>query len=246
MTVPLHQWSTAASTTIKWMPPDSQDAYQKNLADPKSQKLLELFGWLNVDIDYRFNNDGYRTDEFDTRPNWIALGCSFTQGTGVRESERWTDVVADQLGISCWNLGVAGASGDTCYRIAKHYIPKLRPQFVVYLEPRYNRAELTTEKYPAPLVLNWAYDYKNWDGPYVKELLLNEINLEIAAEKNREAIRSICLQHSIPLIVYQPDAYIALVTDQKQHDLGRDLLHPGRVNNRAFAQVVAKDIEKIC
>jgi len=245
MTAPLHYWSQYTGT-IKWLAPDSQQAYLENLAQPDRRKLLELFGWLDVEIDYKFNSQGFRTEEFDARPSWMALGCSFTQGTGVNAQDRWTDIVADWIGLSCWNLGVAGASGDTCYRIAKHYIPELRPKFVVYLEPRYNRTELKTSSALAPLVINWAYDDKNWLGNYVKELLLNESNLEIAAEKNREAIRSICLQHNIPLIVYRPDAYISLVTDKKQHDLARDLLHPGRLNNRAFAQVVVKDVEQIC
>lgn len=246
MTAPLHQWSDHASTTIKWLAPDSEENYKKHLKDDEHKQLLEIFGWIDADIDYTFNSEGFRTAEFDPRPNWMALGCSFTQGTGVNEADRWTDVISDQLGVHCWNLGVAGAAGDTCYRIAKHYIPKLLPRFVVYLEPRYNRTELFSSMQDAPLVLNWAYDHTHWSGPYVKELILHEENLTLAGEKNREAIRSICLQHNIPLIVYQPDAYVSLVEDKKQHDLGRDLLHPGRLNNQAFAQVVAKDIEKLC
>ena len=246
MTAPLHQWSEFASTTIKWLSPDSEENYKKHLKDAESKRLLDMFGWVDVDIDYTFNSEGFRIDEFDSRPSWMAIGCSFTQGTGVNIQDRWTTVVSNDIDLHCWNLGIAGAAGDTCYRTVRHYVPKLLPKFVVYLEPRYNRAELMTSMEPAPLVLNWAYDYKNWNGPYVKELLLNEGNLELAAEKNREAIRSICLQHNIPLIVYQPDAYVSLVEDKTQHDLARDLLHPGRLNNKAFAQVVAKDIQKLC
>ena len=246
MTAPLHQWSHVAGTTIGWLPPDSSETYNKNVKDAEHKKLLEIFGWIDVEIDYTFNSAGFRTAEFDPRPNWMSIGCSFTQGTGVNEEDRWTDIVADELRLYCWNLGVAGASGDTCYRVAKHYVPKLLPKFVVYLEPRYNRTEIISSQSHAPLVLNWAYDYKNWSGPYIKELLLNEENLNLAAEKNREAIRGLCLQHNIPLIVYQPDAYVSLVQDKTKHDLGRDLLHPGRLNNRAFAQVVARDIKNIC
>jgi hypothetical protein len=246
MTAPLHQWSGYAGKTLKWLSPDSEENYKKHIGDTESKRLLNIFGWADVDINYTFNSEGFRTPEFDVRNNWVAIGCSFTQGTGVNVADRWTTSVEQKIGIDCWNLGIAGASGDTCYRIARHYVPKLKPKFVVYLEPRYNRTELKTAKEDTPLVLNWAYDYKNWGGTYIKELLLDEINLEIAAEKNREAVRSICLQHNIPLIVYKPDAYVALVEDKTQHDLGRDLLHPGKLNNQAFAQVVAKDIQQIC
>jgi hypothetical protein len=246
MTVPLHQWSECAGKTLQWLSPDTEEAYRTHNKDTNKRHLLDVFGWIDVSIDYTFNSEGFRTLEFDTRENWMAVGCSFTQGTGVNVADRWTTLVEQQIGLDCWNLGTAGAAGDTCYRIASYYIPKLKPKFVVYLEPRYNRTELKTVKEDVPLVLNWAYDHKNWGGIYVKELLLEESNLELAAEKNREAIRSICLQHNIPLIVYKPDAYIALVEDKTQHDLGRDLLHPGRLNNKAFAQVVAKDIQQIC
>lgn len=246
MTVPLHQWSHASSTTIKWLGPDSEDAYNRHLSETNSRKLLETFGWIDVEITYSFNSHGYRTNEFDNRPSWMAVGCSFTQGTGVNQDERWTDVVADWIGLHCWNLGVAGSSGDTAYRIVKHYVPLLRPRFLVFLQPRYNRQELVVAQQQYPLIINWAYDHKNWDSSYVKQLLLHSENLETAAEKNREAIRSVCLQHHIPLLVYQPDAYLSLVKDLKNRDLGRDLLHPGRLNNRAFAQVVTEDIQNTC
>lgn len=246
MTKPLHQWSHYAGTTIKWLAPDSEETYRKNTSDPAKRKMLESFGWIDVEVSYKFNRDGFCTDEFDSRPNWIAIGCSFVQGTGVNQHERWTEVVAEQLGLHCWNLGVAGASGDTCYRVAKHYIPSLLPKFVVYKQPRFNRSELKVTGEDVPAIINWAYDYANWHGNYVKQLLADSSNLELAAEKNLEAIRSICLQHNIPLIVYAPDAYITLVRDTTQLDLGRDLAHPGRLNNRAFAQVVAEDVQHIC
>lgn len=238
MTLPLHQWSDHAGKTIKWLSPDSEDAYRKHIADPEKRKMLESFGWVDVDVSYKFNSHGFRTPEFDSRPNWMAIGCSFVQGTGVNEQDRWTTHVSQQLDLHCWNLGIAGAAGDTCYRIAKHYVPALKPKFVVYLEPRYNRVEMKTLADPVPMIINWAYDFASWQGPYVKQLLSESTNLEIAAEKNREAIRSICQQHNIPLIVYEPDAYRSRVTDATKLDLGRDLLHPGRLNNQAFAQVV--------
>jgi len=35
------------------------------------------------------------------------------------------------------------------------------------------------------------------------------------------------------------------VVDKTQLDLGRDLLHPGRLNNRAFAQVVYNHVKDL-
>lgn len=246
MTKPLHQWSHQAGATIAWLPPDSRENYRKNIADPEKKHMLESFGWVGVNISYQFNSDGFCTDEFDSRPNWVAIGCSFVQGTGINRHDRWTELAAGQLGLHCWNLGVAGCAGDTCYRVAQYYVPKLKPKFVVYLEPRYNRSEMKIISSPVPSIINWAHDYASWEGTYVKQLLSDPVNLEIAAEKNREAIRSICQQHNIPLIVYPPDAYHSKIKDNALLDKGRDLLHPGRLNNQAFAQVVAEDVQHIC
>ena len=246
MTKPLHQWSEYAGKTIKWLSPDSEENYHKNSTDPVKRQMLESFGWLDVEVNYTFNSHGFCTPEFDSRSNWLAIGCSFVQGTGINAQDRWTEIVSNRIDLHCWNLGVAGCAGDTCYRVASYYIPKLKPKFAVYLEPRYNRSEMKTMLEPVPMIINWAHDYSSWQGTYVKHLLSDSENFEIAAEKNREAIRSICQQHNIPLVVYSPDSYRSRIKDTTQLDLARDLLHPGRLNNRAFAQVVAEDIEQLC
>jgi hypothetical protein len=236
---PLHDWSHIAGQTINWMIPDSKEKYQQHLNDAAKRHMLQLFGWVDQHIDYTFNSDGFRTDEFDDRPNFVTIGCSFTQGVAVNRSETWAQLVSDQLGLSVWNLGVAGASADTCYRIIKYYAPMLRPQFVVLLEPRYNRIELHHNDHQKPHLINWAYDAGSWgNGAYTKTWLGNEANMQLHAEKNRAAIAHVCSQLGIPVVMYAPNDYLDLVTDKTQLDLGRDLLHPGRLNNAAFAKVV--------
>lgn len=241
MMAPLHQWSDHAGKTVHWLAPDTPQAYQQNLQHPENFSMLKAFGWIDTEISYTFNQQGFRTDEFDPRPCWAALGCSFTQGTGVSQEHRWTDVVSDHLGVYGWNLGVAGCAGDTCYRIAKYWLPRLRPRFVVYLEPRYNRTEIHMMSQPVPAIINWAHDSAHWSGTYTRHLLTQEENFEINAEKNREAIRSLCLQLRIPLLIYEPNAFITLIPPTER-DLARDLLHAGRRTQQAFAEVVRKDI----
>jgi hypothetical protein len=236
---PLHIWSSYAGQTVHWFGPDNKVNYQQHMNDPAKRNMLQQFGWADQHIDYTFNSDGFRTDEFDSRQNFVAIGCSFTQGVGVEEHNRWTTLLSQQLGIWCWNLGIAGAASDTCYRIARHYLEQLRPQFVVFLEPRDNRIELHTTADQPPHLINWAYDQDHWgSGIFVKTMLAHNENLEIRAEKNRAAIAYVCDQLGIPVVMYEPNDFIDLVADKTQLDLGRDLLHPGRLNNRAFAQVV--------
>ena len=236
---PLHDWSYVAGQTINWINPDSKENYQRHIADPANRSLLQQFGWIDQHIDYTFNSDGFRTDEFDNRDNFVTIGCSFTQGVAVNREDTWAQLVSDQLGLSVFNLGVAGASADTCYRIIKYYAPILRPKFVVFLEPRHNRTELHHNDHQKPYVINWAYDTESWgNNNYIKTWLGNDSNMQLHAEKNRAAITQVCDQLDIPVVMYAPNDYIDLISDKNQHDLGRDLLHPGRKNNRAFAQIV--------
>jgi hypothetical protein len=236
---PLHNWSHVAGQTINWISPDSEEKYQQHMNEPTKRGMLRQFGWINQHIDYTFNSDGFRTDEFDGRPNFVTIGCSFTQGVAVNRSETWAQLVSGQLGLPVYNLGVAGAGADTCYRIIKYYAPMLRPQFVVLLEPRHNRTELHHDPDQPPHLINWAYDAGSWgNGAYTKTWLGNEANMQLHAEKNRAAISHVCAELDIPVVMYKPNDYLDLVTDKTQLDLGRDLLHPGRLNNAAFAQVV--------
>ena len=236
---PLHAWSSYAGQTVQWISPDSKENYQQHINDPAKKLMLQQFGWIDQHIDYTFNSDGFRTDEFDTRPNFVVIGCSFTQGVAVNRSETWAQLVSDQLGLSVYNLGVSGASADTCYRIIKYYAPILKPQFVIFLEPRGNRTELHYDPDQPPHLINWAYDAGSWgNSVYTKTWLSNEVNMQLHAEKNRAAVAHVCASLDIPLIMYAPNDYVDLVADKTQLDLGRDLLHPGRLNNAAFAKVV--------
>lgn len=243
---PIHDSTQYADSTVFWIPPDTQAQYQNNLKHKDNRRLLEQFGWIDQTIEYTFNSDGFRTTQFDQRDNFVAIGCSFTQGTGVSESERWTTLVSKQLDLWCWNLGIAGASSDTCYRIARYYLEKLRPKFVVFLEPRSNRIELHDDPAQPPHLINWTYNLGDWgSGNYVKTMLANDENLEIRAEKNKAAIGYVCAQLDIPVVMYAPNDYKDRVMDKTQLDLGRDLLHPGRLNNKAFATVVYNDVKDI-
>jgi hypothetical protein len=242
----LHMFSEHANSTIKWISPDDQERYKSNLSNPTSRQQLDNFNWIDVDIDYQFNSDGFRGENFTQGECLAALGCSFTFGVGVNYKDTWINKIEEKLGIRCWNLGVSGAAGDTCYRIAKAYLSKLNPKVVVYLEPRYNRVELFTGSNKIPNLVNWAYDYANYGGGvYVKEWLAVDQNQQLYAEKNRLSIKMLCQDIGAEVISYKPKDFVELVKNKQMLDLGRDLLHPGRLNHIAFSEVVIDDIKKI-
>ncbi len=77
----------------------------------------------------RTNAQGFRSDvDFDPapgeRPRILVFGDSFTDGQGVDNAERYSDVLAGILGASVYNYGISGSGPDQQLllfeRLAKH------------------------------------------------------------------------------------------------------------------------------
>lgn len=73
-------------------------------------------------IDYKFNDYGYRAsfnyeDLLDTK-KIICIGCSFTEGVGLDETETWPYLLSKKIGLPYINLGIAsGSQGYVVWQI---------------------------------------------------------------------------------------------------------------------------------
>ena len=52
-------------------------------------------------------------------------------GIGLPLDDIFPTKVSSLLNLKCLNLGIAGSSSDTAFRLALHYLEKLRPKIVV-------------------------------------------------------------------------------------------------------------------
>jgi hypothetical protein len=244
---PQHLASEFRGKELFWYSTDTQDLYNQNLQNPTTFNTLKENNWIDKTICYRFNSHGFRTDEFITKRNFITLGCSLTQGTGLCEEQTWPAMVSEQLGIAVWNLGVAGASNDTCYRIANYYIPLLRPEFVVMLAPDTQRMEVfSKDRRDWPHPVNFANDRQDKEGWFMKEWVSDERNLEIYSEKIAKAIAYVCVQQGIDFYYYQ-DAWVKntcwWTKNNDYNSRARDLQHPGEEINSNLARIIYQDID---
>lgn len=132
----LHLPDTAGKT-LQWYSNDMQDRFERNRhkVDPY---------YLNLDISYDFNSAGYRTAEFDQfKPDefFVAMGCSYTVGEGLLQSDRWSDQLSALIGLADMNLGISGGSIDlimfNCINYVNSDMPK--PNFVVIQLPELTR-----------------------------------------------------------------------------------------------------------
>jgi hypothetical protein len=218
-----------ANQELDWLNMDTKKLYRHNLN--KRRNLLEQHNWIEKKFTYRFNSEGFRCDEFEENQDSIVfLGCSFTVGLGLPIETVWTSLVAEKLGLKCYNLGIGGGSCDTAFRLGYHYIPKLKPKIVVLLIPYSNRFELFDRTQNFVQYGPWNEDF------YYKKWVSANANCKINQLKNKLALSAVCDSNSVKFISFECDAI-------KQLDLARDLVHRGIKSNRAFSKQVLKSLK---
>lgn len=216
-----HDFEIYSGQTVKWLRIDSEIAYQKNLENQK--QLLADLGWLDTHFDYTFNSLGFRCTEFaEGSKNIITLGCSVTMGIGMPQSMSWPQLIAAELKLHCYNLGLGGHNNDTAFRLAHYYIPKLKPKIVILLSPEQSRFEIwdkTGYRTLGPW-LDQDKTYRRW--------IENDLNSELNREKNCIAIKQIAESNGSKFLVMNS-------SDIERVDLARDLMHPGCLSNKLTA-----------
>jgi hypothetical protein len=225
---------------LKWSGSDTSEQFEKNIKDPDRYQLLKSYGWLDPDvITYKYNRYGFRCDEFDDRPAGIALGCSHTEGVGVREQDVWSSVLSKLLGVHVWNFGVGGSSLDTVFRLLDYWLPKLTPKFVAICIPVVARMEVFGGKdingQDKPINLgHWPSTVERYN-PFYREWTVSDANMIMLKRKNLLAIQQLCNKANTALVVKESAAIIAANMSEVR-PCARDLMHPGAKNHAYFAQ----------
>jgi hypothetical protein len=102
--------------------------------------LLEL---RKKTYNYKFNNYGFRCDEFTTASELpiLFLGCSHTMGVGLEIEDVWSKVLIEKIKnytgkkIPFWNLSIGGSSIDRQATVLEKYIHELNPKLIFFLIP---------------------------------------------------------------------------------------------------------------
>jgi hypothetical protein len=233
---PGHFYTQYASTSQKWMSTDSQEQFEKNCQDPGSKAKLDRLGWLNTEIVYNFNQEGFRDEEFDQRPAGIALGCSHTQGIGLLAETCWPSELSKMVGLKVWNLGVSGAALDTCYRLLEYWIHHLNVKFVACLVPEITRYEVYYQNNWSNITPNTIYP--RWLEEYQKNWIVCKENAALNRRKNLLAMQHLCHLHNVELFCTHTVCGNADA---------RDLLHHGTQFQTATANNLYEQMKgKIC
>jgi len=142
------------NSTLNWLAPDSKSHYNGAIQDPAKKARLEEFGWINTEINYHFNNNGFRYDGRQGSSDFLSeqggvlyLGCSTTFGVGVNIEDTWSWKLHHRnektKKLRYMNFGLPGHGVETYYRILKSYIGIVKPDMVVVTYPwASSRAEI--------------------------------------------------------------------------------------------------------
>jgi len=219
-----------ANTTINWLPMDTEDLYYENLS--KNYELLRYHNWLDKKINYTFNSEGFRCEDFNEEPSIVFLGCSYTVGIGLPIEYTWAHMVSEKLKLKCYNLGIGCSSCDTAFRLGYHYINKIKPKMVIFLRPSPNRMEAINKDYPEPVIHMGLYqklvaNVNSYEFHYHSD----DDNGLLNTAKNTLSLNFVCSQLNIKFHYFDIDKLPKL-------DLARDLGHIGFKSNSEFANKV--------
>lgn len=224
--------------TLDWMPADTEEQYQKI---SKTMKVPYGPG----DITYKYNNYGFRCDDFDHWENYpyriLFAGCSITEGIGVPLEDLWAKklhkMICDKIGeyIPYWTIASGGTGLDHMVRYLHNLKDLLKPQIIISYLPmdvrreRWNEdrwsvwsLEVNSEKHTTILMDENFTSYQTEKNLVMLEMLLEEMDSWFLCSSGHE---------------FGLDRIINKEISLNQIDYGRDGIHAGPKSNEIYSQI---------
>jgi hypothetical protein len=157
-------------------------------------------------VDYKFNSYGIRSKEFDLDHDLVAVGCSFTYGTGIPENARWADILADKLNVSVANLSFPGAPIEMIIGNLFKYlnIKDKDPKYIAVLLPDFLRVSYLRNQESSVLVgLSLDASQHKFSYNQDKDILSSILPIEWAYFKAQESVKMLelyCKAKNIKLV----------------------------------------------
>ena len=272
-----------AGMSLKWLHPDSHERFEKHKKDTKrfhiendihmsKAELLEANGWLEYDVDYKLNEDGFRIDGPDRKSNLktshmeqqggvLYLGCSITFGIGVNIEQTWSHLLHRRLFPSerYLNLGQPGCGVDTYYRILKSYIGILKPQLVICTYPwASGRAEIWDPNqsrwfthFMSSAIGHMKITFSDGHGNEDAFTRLSQFSPEpsmLRYMKCHDAIKQVCSDNDSKLLwlnvqqMNEINSIIRQTCEVPLWDKGRDLMHHGPKAHEWMSYKIEEDL----
>lgn len=232
-----------ANQTFKWMTADTEENYKKVI-----RTTTVPYG--PTDIEYKYNNYGFRCDDFDNWKNHqhriLYAGCSMTEGIGLPLNDIWPTLLHNKIcenydiNIPYWTIASGGTGIDQLVRYLYNVKDLLRPQVIISYLPGKERRELAYETRWGP----WSLE--TLEGRNTK-VFLDERLIEYQTEKNLAMLDMILKEIDCYFLFSSSMAdfdiknyidsprFIQRPHVPEQYDVARDGIHAGPNTNRIMA-----------
>jgi len=188
--------SNRANTELSWHAYDLERNYLE-----VNSKGPNIYPKDCDEIRYKFNNYGFRSDDFDIDSDVSILftGCSYTEGIGLPANKMWTNRLLSRLKaktgktIPHYNLALAGAGLDSIANGLYWYSTKFKKHldYIVILFPPFSRREYC---YNTKDIKTWFHPESpglSADSKVVDELFIDIEFIKYQSIKNLALIDSI-------------------------------------------------------
>ena len=222
----------AKEGTYKWRSTDSEKNWQRLLNGDVLEKhreyikddseLKEFIEYYTENpIEYKFNSNGFRDDELDSKPKEVDvyLGCSFTNGIGLHKEKIWPSLLSSELNFPSINAGIDGVGVITQYRTLMFLYQKFKIRNVFHFMPlthvRWEWYNSVENKY-----YNWKIGHPN---PAIPLAYIENISLQVHVFL--KGMRQVCSEHNtnyINVTEYPEYTPTSLIENR-----ARDLHHRG-------------------
>ena len=248
---PYHPGIHIADQCLDWMPTDTKEHFDNLMQNSAHREYFQNMSWDKPGaITYNLNSEGFRCDEFDDSPCVVALGCSYTMGIGLPVECLWPSLVGQALNLKVFNLAWGGYSADSCFRLARYWLPKLNAKVVCMLAPPQARIELVlaekcqdSDIFKADTFMPQSQSkYFNPADVYLNTWFMQEENHLINKEKNIFAVQQMSTNIDAKFCVVDTDTTMT----RSREDIGyaRDHMHGGPKIHREIANTMLLQYEQ--
>jgi hypothetical protein len=248
---PYHPGIHIADQCLDWMPTDTKEHFDNLMQNSAHREYFQNMSWDKPGaITYNLNSEGFRCDEFDDLPCVVALGCSYTMGIGLPVECLWPSLVGQALNLKVFNLAWGGYSADSCFRLARYWLPKLNAKVVCMLAPPQARIELVlaekcqdSDIFKADTFMPQSQSkYFNPADVYLNTWFMQEENHLINKEKNIFAVQQMSSNIYAKFCVVDTDTTMT----RSREDIGyaRDHMHGGPKIHREIANTMLLQYEQ--
>jgi hypothetical protein len=201
-----------------------------------------------LDITYDYNNRGHRCKDIENinLENYILfIGCSHTEGIGVRLEDSYPFLVAKELNCDYYNLSMSGTGVDVVEYNLVTWLSKIarKPKYIFVQWPDHSRF---VASYP-------GYSQLLSHGTWVKDvdaqkfIASSEYTGFIHARKqiSYKMIKEIA---RVPVIDVHFSSLAPYASDcmwLKKIDLGRDMCHTGIKSHQSIAKEITSYIQSL-